>query len=208
MPFRIVIIVAAVSLGAAPALAAPMLSIESPSSYTPGGVFQCQILLTGADNLADFTLNLTLSGASGTAGTDYFFQDAAQPALRYVFLGQTTLGFSRSSTGGAAITVGDSLASLTGEVSSVAGVNDRLATLTVKTSAAMTGSLVLSFDTAHLVLDTSAVPPASIPGYSGMVSSLQPMSVVAVPEPATLVLLAGGVCVSYLRHRKRRVRRH
>jgi hypothetical protein len=52
------------------------------------------------------------------------------------------------------------------------------------------------------VLDTAAVPPASIPGYADMVTAIQPLSIPTVPEPATLVLLCVGVLALVLGRRR------
>jgi hypothetical protein len=199
-------VIALVLLIAVPAGASPLLSIQGPAAYTPGDTFQCTVFLTGADHLASFSMDLVLSAAAGTAGTDFFFDDATQPASQYVFTGQPTVGFSHSATGTGLITVGDSLSSLTGEVSTVGGVNDRAATLSVKTSAAMTGDLVLSFDAGYLTLDTSAFPPESIPDFGGLVSSLQPLSIPLAPEPATMLLLCAGAAGAIVRRKRLRAR--
>lgn len=202
---RIFMVIVFLGLGASPVLAAPILSIEGPSTYTPGGTFQCQVLLSGADHLADFSANMALTGPGGIAGTDFYFQDAARPASHYVFDGQTTFGFSHSATGGSVIGLGDSLLSLTAEVSTVAGASDRLATLTIATSPAMTGNLVLDFATSggHYLLYLDDCTGGPIPGCDTAVSSFQPTTLSSVPEPATLLLLIGGAGSLSLFRRRR-----
>lgn len=192
MFLRTVAIMASVAILASFASADPILSLDAPSAYTPGTPFHVYVVLTGADDLASFSMDVILSCPQGVAGTDYFFSDAAQPSLRYVFLNNLTLGFSHSAAGEETITVGDSLSDLLAEVSTVPGVNDRLADITVGTLPSCTGDLTLSInnDTDFLFVDDKS--GSSVPGYDSMVEGLTPATV-AVPEPVSLILLAGGL---------------
>lgn len=199
---RAIFVLTSMLLATSSALASPTVTIEAPATYTPGETFQCQVILTGVDHLASFTMDLILSSSSGAAGTDFSFDDAETPDTWYVFTGESTVGFSHSTPGDSQVTIGDSLSDLTKEVSTAAGVNDLLALVTIQTSAQMSGILSISFDPDYLYLDNK--DGSSIPYYNDLVESLAPTTLAVVPEPASLLLVSGGLGAVLLRRRARR----
>jgi hypothetical protein len=179
------------------ASASPILSITAPSAYTPGNTFDITVSLTGAQELASYSVSLTLSDSNGTAGTDFRFQSASQPLSRYVFTAGGNDGFAYNIPTGQEyeITVDDLLNS--GTVNTVAGVNDLVANMTVYTSTSLQGSLTISFDGTKLQLDNAS--GGDIAGFSELVANL-PETAVA-PEPATLALLSMGLGLLMRRRR-------
>jgi hypothetical protein len=172
-----------------------------PASFMPGQDVTFDVLLRDAANLASYNVVLTLELTAGTVGTDAQFVVPGVALSRYVF-GQDTANFWASvQTVGAmqALTISDfhdpdGDLDLDG-VNTVAGTNDRVATVTISTHAGTCGDLRLSFDTSALELDTPLIDPDGAPvpidGFAALRSSLaaqDPVGVTAIPEPATLSL--------------------
>ena len=209
MLLRSIAIIASVAILASFASADPILSLDAPSVYAPGTPFHVYAVLTGAQDLASFSMDVVLSCPQGVAGIDYYFSGAAKPSSRYVFLDCATGGFSYGfpppPAGHETITIQDLLISPPDEVNTLAGTNDRVADLTVDTLPSCTGALTLSFDKDWLYVDNAIGDP--VPDYGLMVQGLAPATV-GVPEPVSLVFLAGGLTAMWAARRSAaRVRR-
>jgi hypothetical protein len=187
-----------------PAWGGPMLELSGvPASFVPGQDLTFDVLLRDTANLASYNVVLTLELAAGTVGMDAHFVVPGAALSRYVFGNDTTYFAASAQTGGAAqaLTISDfhdpdGDGTLNG-VDTVAGANDRVATVTISTHAGTCGDLSLSFDTSALELDTpltdSHGAPVPIDGFATLRSSLagqSPVGVTAIPEPATLSLSA------------------
>jgi len=192
---------------AAPCAAAPMLSLDGfPPYYVPGQPFTFSIILTGAENLASYNVEVALELETGTVGTDAWFVEPDAPLSSYLF--GDTAG-DRQFFGTALRIVGDQQRLTIGDlhdpdddlvldpVDTVAGVNDLVAAVTVGTAVNLTGGLAISLDAASLELDTPELDaqddPIPIDGFDALQSDVagrSPSQVPLVPEPATLVLLA------------------
>ena len=167
----------------------PIFHIDVPVGYTPGGTFDVTVELSGAVGLALYNIELELSSTGGTAGTDFYFIGSAEPASRYVFDGTANDGFAFNILDSAPerITLSDLLT--TGSVSTLAGINDLVADVTIGTSTAMVDDVTVAVVAASLELDGESGP---IPGYDALKAD-PPSSSIPIPEPATLALLVGGV---------------
>jgi hypothetical protein len=203
------------------ALASPVLDLSGvPSGFVPGQAVTFDVLLRDAADLASYNIALTLELAGGSVGTDAYFLMPAAPASRYVFGPDTSYFAASILTAGTTqiLTISDfhdpdGNGSLDG-VNTVAGVNDRVATVTIATQAGPCGDLSVSFDALTLELDTPLEDPPGVPVPIGGFTALQndvaaqsPVRVTAVPEPATLSLsvLAFAAAIAGRRRLVRRV---
>lgn len=194
-----------VALAAGPAEAS-ILFPRLPTAYTPGVPFDFDVVFSSTvSNLNSLNVELVLS-ATGSSnpgpGGDFFFDvtGTIYPATQGVFGPPTGFFVANEFPDGASdrLVLSDFL--LTGEVDTVSGVNDMIATVTVQTSTDV-GVLSLSIDGSSLFLLTEA--GGDVPELSDLVGSLPPAStlpsVTAIPEPSAacllgaLMLLGGGV---------------
>jgi len=185
------------ALGAA--RGAPVLELSGiPSTFVPGESVTFDVLLADATDLASYNVVLTLDLTAGMVGTDAYFVAPTAPVSRYVFGADTAYFAATVLTVGATqfLTLSDfhdpdGDGTLEG-VNTVAGANDRIATVTIATQAGLCGDLRLSFDASALELDTPSLgAPVPIDGFAALQSSLAaqgPVGVTAIPEPATLSL--------------------
>ena len=187
-----------------------------PAGFVPGQDVTFDVLLRDAANLASYNVVLTLELAAGTAGTDAHFVVPGAALSRYVFGHDTTNFWASVQTVGAmqALTISDfhdpdDDLDLDG-VNTVAGDNDRVATVTISTHAGTCGDLSLSFDTAAFELDTPLIDPHGAPvpidGFATLRSSLavqDPVGVTAIPEPATLSLSVLALIAAVAGRRRR-----
>ena len=124
-----------------------------PAGFVPGQDVTFDVLLRDATDLASYNIVLTLQLAAGTIGTDAHFIVPGAASSHYVFGLDTTCFAAAVQTVGAtqALTISDfhdpdGDGTLNGVIT-VAGANDRIATVTVSTHAGTCGDLSLSFDT-------------------------------------------------------------
>ena len=166
----------------------PILAIDVPAAYTPGSPCDVTVRLTGAEDLALYNIEVVVSAGGGTAGTDFYFASAVEPASRYVFDGQANDGFAYNILGSATdhITLSDLLVS--GSVDTVVGVNDIVATVTITTTATMSEPLTVGVVEDSLELDA---PGGPILGFDALKAAL-PAPTIPIPEPVALSLLAIG----------------
>lgn len=199
--------------------AAPILSIDlAPTQYAPGQDLDLELKMVGAADLAAFNIDLVIATPSAAAGVDAWFEVPLPPG-RYVF------GAGPDNTAWFTATV-DTVGALhflnlsdfhdpdydfvLDPVDTVAGVNDVVAVITLKTTPGMTGSLLISIDADTLELDTDGVDgvgrPVPIVGFDTLqqgASQAPPIEITEIPEPAVLsVLLLGAWSVAGRRFRK------
>jgi len=181
------------------AAASPILAIDAPAFYAPGGTFAVTVALTGAEDLSLYNIELVLSSPGGIEGVDYLFTSAAEPETRYVFGGLVSDGFAFSILGDSKhrITLSDLLTS--GSVTTAAGVNDLVGEVAVSTTAGMTEGLTISVVAESLELDRPA--GGTIDGFDALAADL-PISTIPVPEPATAILIIPFATFLFRRSRR------
>jgi hypothetical protein len=132
------------------AVAGKLRIVDLPATYTPGGSFSFNVELGGVSGLNSYDINLLMSAESGVAGADFFFSGAVRaPDSSYVFGSGASAGFFLAipSTDGANATLNlsDFLDDPFASVTTVDGVNDLVATITVGTTGNV-GNLMIGFD--------------------------------------------------------------
>ena len=182
------------------AAASPVLTIDAPLSFESGTPFDVTIALTGAEDFSLYTIKLILSAPTGSQGVDYFFTGAAEPSDRYVFDGLVSDGFAYSILNDSehCITLSDLL--IFGSVTTVDGVNDHVAYVTVGTTASMLDDLTITVVSDSLELDSPA--SGTIDGFNELKGAI-PVSTIPVPEPASLLLFT--LAAGFLTRRSKRL---
>ena len=190
-------------------VAAPILSIDLlPAQYIPGQDMEFEVKLAGATDLAAFNIDLILSTPTAEIGVDARFEPPV-PNDRYVF----GVGPDHTALFSAIVdTIGDEHFLNVSDfhdhdgdfvldpVSTVAGVNDVVARVTLKTTPDMTGSLLIAIDPNTLELDTHEVDgggqPILIAGFETLLQGVSgdgPIEITQIPEPAVTALLLAGI---------------
>ncbi|MCC7204901.1 MAG: PEP-CTERM sorting domain-containing protein [Phycisphaeraceae bacterium] len=200
MPARLLTWAVVCCLFASFAQASPVLSLNAPENYVPGGSFDVAIRLTDAQDLNLFGVRLIISSPTGVAGTDYgFVEPVPEPFTdpEYVFHGLSTY----FSYGPGVITVAiystAMLEAPTASVDTYVG-HDLLSRIGIWTTAGFSSPITVAVDDQGLELlrplpdEFAAQTP--IDGFSSLLSALPSVQVSAIPEPASLsMLLLAGV---------------
>ena len=136
------------------------------------------------------------------AGVDFFFDVAATvPApTNYVFPSSDYFfdAVNVDSTARVRITLTDFNFS---GINVSPGVNDRVATVVLKTAATFHGNLALSVDVSGLILDTPDVNSTPVPSFNALKSDIAAgglIELTSVPEPATIVYCLSGILFGFL----------
>lgn len=209
MPARLLTWAVVCSLFASVAQASPILSLNAPTTYVPGGSFDVAIRLTDAQDLNLFGVRLAISSPTGVAGTDYgFVEPVVEPFTdpEYVFHSLSTY----FSYGPGVITVAIYSTAIledpTASVDTFAG-HDLLSRIGIWTTAGFSSPITVAVDDQGLELlsptlsldDPGYDPfanndPLPIVGFSSVLANLPSIRVTAIPEPASLsVLLLASV---------------
>lgn len=184
----------AAAISAGPAEAAPILLSGLESQYTPGEPQTVNVTLPAIADLGSYNVDLVLTSDTGVAGTDFFFDAAATgPAAgNYVF--PSSANFFDAANLDAARTQRLTLTDFDfSGVDVIPGVNDQVATVTINTRPGFFGTLSLSVDSAGLILDTPDASPTPVASFSAVQSATGQQasaSTVAIPEPASVAVLA------------------
>jgi hypothetical protein len=185
-------------LPAAQLRAAPIIQFDGlPAALIPGGAVTFDVRLT-ATALAVYNIELLLSGSEGAPGVDYYFDTASQASSDYVFAALDEGNFLPAIQPPATrdrLTLSDFLAA--GQIDAVAGINDRVATVTLRTSPAFAGTLSLSVNAASLELFDGDF--ADVPDFA---AASTPTAQIAVPEPAASATLLSA-CGALVARRRR-----
>jgi len=233
MSLRLAALCAGLLLAASPALAdfiivSPVLSLDAPATYTPGGSVDVTVRLSGATDLASYGIRILISDVAGSlpggsAGGHFWLVDlllntgnplnpndlniATRPAGdAYVFNANSdaTTRLSVELTGGSyGIGLSDYSynSALPDPFYTAATDPDKqvLATFRVMTGASFHGTLRLAVDTAGGSLELDDPDGDSIPGFS--LTEFDDVAVEVTPEPATLSLVALGLLGLFARRR-------
>jgi hypothetical protein len=177
------------------------------TTYTPGTPYNLKVALPGMTNLGSYQVDVKMSSTSGVAGTDYFFSGfipsppvGGAVTRGYVFPSSANFAKSTNSTPSETVI---SLTDFNFDGTDIVGVNvlenanDLLGELTIMTLPSFSGNLSLSFDPTTLILDTPAVPPASVAEFAQIRTELAGQSplnltTTAVPEPIHWFFAAAG----------------
>ncbi|QDT02564.1 hypothetical protein K227x_09420 [Rubripirellula lacrimiformis] len=213
--FLRLLLIPLMALMATVASSAPVRLLFPDSTFTPGSQFFFSVELPTATNLGSYQIDLLLSGSSGTAGVDYFFDLAGTDAAMtgYVFpsdgqffdtvnldsamsqrLTLSDINFDGMDVNGAGV---------------VSGTNDAIANIVVSTLPTFSGSLMFSVDADALILDTPDLTPTSINEFATIQADTvavapQTVTAAAVPEPSGIAMLAvAAVGVLTLRRRRK-----
>ncbi|WP_182867182.1 hypothetical protein [Stieleria mannarensis] len=181
------------------------------NSLTPGTGLNVSVELPSTTDLASYQIELVLSSNTGTAGIDFFFDDAltAAPATGYIFPSSAfffPVVFNESSMAQRLVLSDFDFS----PVDVTPGINNLVANVVVQTSATYIGELVLSVDATTLLLDNPTLSP--VVEYDAIVTatSTSPNAVFAsssvVPEPSSLAIALSFLCMGHLRGRARRGR--
>ncbi|HEY2911659.1 MAG TPA: hypothetical protein VGI99_15510 [Gemmataceae bacterium] len=191
MPRAAILTALAIMAFARPARADTLPLIGLPTGYTPGVAVTFDLTAPGLNGLTDYSLAFTVMSGPTTAPPDLTIS-AAPPATGYLFpdasnfftetdsLGQNQLSFIIQDT------------SSVGGVSTVLGVNDRLAIVTLAPGATLSGPITVTFtdNTFDTSRDVSFPLPAAF-----VIAELPPTTAVPGP-PAWLLLGLGGLCLA------------
>jgi hypothetical protein len=228
MPLRFAALCAWFLLAASPALASPILSIDAPATYTPGGSVDFTVRLSGATDLASYNIRILISDATGSlpggsAGAHFWLVDllantddplnpndlniATRPAgAAYVFNANsdvTTRQSAEFAFPDYGVALGDYSydGALTDPFYTVATDPDKqvLATFRVATGASFHGTLRLAVDTSSGALELDDPDGDPIPGFT--LAGFDDGAVQVTPEPATLSLVALGLLGLFARRR-------
>lgn len=204
--YLMIAMVAAANFRAA-ALGAPIQPIVgAPSAYVPGQLVTFEVRLPEAANLGAYNVDVVLESSFGSAGVDFYFDvDATTPATAgYVFPSSANYFDAAivDSTSRHRITLTD-FDFLGGSVT--VGVNDRVATVALRTAPTFSGLLSLFVDAPLLILDTPDAVPTPVPGFDAIKTDIAAAGAIelqVVPEPHGAVLIVTAFAIGRRRARR------
>lgn len=179
-----------------------------PNAFQPGTPITFDVRLPPISNLGAYNIDLVLESTAGTAGVDYFFDAAATvPAVtNYVF--PTSANFfdavNVDSPSRHRITLSDF--DLSG-VNILAGQNDRVATVVLRTEPDFGNPLSLFVDAPSLILDTPGVVPTPVSGFNTIqtdIASAGATGLLPVPEPKSAAAIIAGFALTLASCRRNR----
>jgi hypothetical protein len=180
--------------------------VGAPNSYVPGESVMFDLRLPVMSALAAYDIDLVLEGTTGTAGVDFFFdvEATAPSSVNYVFSSAANY-FDAAIVDGAArhvLTLTDF--DFVG-VNVSTGVNDRVATVVLRTLTTYRGVLNVWVNSPTLILDAPAIVPTPVAEFAGIqaaIAAAGPIVLTPVPEPFGLSLVASGFGMSWTRRRR------
>lgn len=199
-----------VALFAAVASAAPVQLLFPGSTFAPGTSFMFSVATPAATNLGSYQFDILLSGSSGTAGVDYFYDLGATDAAATGYVFPVTDFYADAANLDSPSTQRLTLSDFDfAGVDVVPGTNSSVATVVVSTLPSFTGDLSFIVDSTTLILDTPDITPASIAEFASIqadtfAAAPVTISISAVPEPTSFAMLTMTVAFSIARRRRRR----
>ena len=136
------------------ASAAPVQLLYPDATYTPGNAFTLKVELPTATDLGSYQIDLLLSGSSGIAGVDYFFDLAGTDATMTGYVFPSEAQFFDSVNFDSAMTQRLTLSDINFDgldvngVDVIPGSNSSVANVIVSTLPTFTGDLTFSVDAA------------------------------------------------------------
>ncbi|MCC7407374.1 MAG: hypothetical protein IT442_04840 [Phycisphaeraceae bacterium] len=204
MPARLLTWAVVCSLFVSFAQASPILTLNAPATYVPGGSFDVELRLTDAQDLNLFGVRLVISSPTGVAGTDYgYLEPVVEPFTdpEYVFNGLSTFFSYGPGVITLAIYSTGMLEDPTASVDTSAG-HDLLSRIGIWTTAGFSSPITIVVDDQGIELlgptlsldDPGYDPfanndPLPIVGFSSVLANLPSIQVTAIPEPASLSFL-------------------
>lgn len=180
-------------LTSAASIAAPVGINGLNGNYTPGDSLSFEVSLPAIANIGSYNIDLVLTGSTGMAGTDFFFDVAATDAASSNYIFASTANYFDAVNIDSPLVHRLTLSDLDlSGVDVVAGINDQVATVVIGTSASFLGDLSLVVDSAGLILDTPDATPTPVQGFDAIVSDTDAAgdtTLVPVPEPTSGLLL-------------------
>jgi hypothetical protein len=168
--------------------------VRLSGTYIPGLPASFDVRLPNITNLGSYNIDLVLEGSTGAAGVDFYFDAAATlpAAASYVF--PSSANYVDAVTVDSATRHRITLTDYDFSGANIAnGTNDRVATVVFRTAATMNSPLSIFVDAPLLILDTPEVLPTPVPGFSMIqadIAAAGNVTLVSVPEPSTLLLVA------------------
>lgn len=164
----------------------------SIDGYVPGQPKSFEFRLPPVSNLGSYNVELLLTSPTGVAGTDFYFDASATApaASNYVFSSAENFFASVNVLPGNTHSLTLSDFSLTG-TNVVAGMNDAVASIVYRTSPSFNGVLSMSLGEDTFQLDTPALNPTPVGGYSAALAAVAAdvsVEVSPVPEPGALAI--------------------
>jgi hypothetical protein len=157
----------------APAVHAGTLKLVGvPDTYVPGDEWSFDVRLSDVESLASYNIEIEIE-SDDNLGPAAVFQPTSPPTAGYVFPSNEFFATSARVVSGKrhALTISDFLV---GEVDTIDGLNDLVATVTIDTQAELNAAISLSFEIDGLLLDD--VDGMPIPEFAEVVkSALQPI---------------------------------
>ncbi len=194
---------AALAALAACSARAEFVTLAAPATYTPGTPFTVNVGLTPVSNLGLYNVEVVFR-AAGASGSWLTIDPPAAVASGYVFpSADNFLGNSLAGGGEYRLTLSDFTLDPTGP-DVTAGVNDRIAVVTLRPAPTLTTPIEVSIDRTSLFVDDAA-------GNSLLGDGPLPVAVVSpvstepapVPAPAGIVLMGIAALVFAVRRHVR-----
>ena len=175
-------------------LHAGAIELVYPGGFAPGVPFTVAVIMPEATNLGAYNIDILLTGSSGQAGTDFYFDLTATNAAAtgYVFPATdffaTASNLDSASTERLTLTDNDFVGA-----NVISGINSAVADVVVNTVPGYSGVLTLMVDGNALVLDTPDLTPTPVAEFNSILVdtiTADPLTITNVPEPNAAAALS------------------
>ncbi|MDM4018762.1 hypothetical protein [Roseiconus lacunae] len=204
---KLVVLFSVSAIWTASVVAAPVRLLNVPETYRPGGTFEFNVIFPEMTALSAYQVDLLLSSDQGQAGIDYSVSVVTPWATHtgYVFPSEDFFGFGTDIESSTVQRVSVADLDLAG-VDVVLGRNDRVARVSVMTSASFAGDLQVKVDADALILDGPQLMPTPVEQFESIYNATiaqASIRIVAIPEPQVLGLLVISVVIGTMVCRSR-----